>query len=220
MTKLIAIEDLIKEAEKTGIDFGKGDPYNRLRYYTKIGWIPHMTRKKGDRGAIGGHYPTWVLKRLEIIEKLKNEGYTNEEILKKLESKNFLKNLSTYFSSPEAKSRIVIYASFIIILLVFLSEVGLLGKGYEKQKLIIQGFTGVPNQIIDSGKSFIPAGNRMIFVKNNKVASNSKIYISFNDNYSPATRFWVPKKIHFEGFYVELDSPVYQNTEFTWWISN
>ena len=44
--ELINIKDLIQELKNKNIDFGKGDPYNRLRYYTKIGWIDHMIRKK------------------------------------------------------------------------------------------------------------------------------------------------------------------------------
>ena len=48
MESLISTEKLIEESKTKGIDFGKGDPYNRLRYYTKIGWLPHMQRKKND----------------------------------------------------------------------------------------------------------------------------------------------------------------------------
>lgn len=220
MKKLIAIEKLIREAKRGGVDFGKGDPYNRLRYYTKIGWIPHMIRKKNERGKIEGHYPAWVLKRLERIERLKTDGYTNEEISKKLQTRNFVKTFSGYFSTPDAKTKLIIYSSFFVIILIFMSEVGLIGTSKEKQQLVIQGLTGMPTQILDSGTSFVPSGNKIVFVKNTKVTTYSKVYITFNDNYSPATRYWVPKKIHFEGFYVELDSPVYQNTEFTWWVSN
>lgn len=46
----ISVEKLIKILKEKNISFGKGDPYNRLRYYTKIGWLPHMTRKKTKKG--------------------------------------------------------------------------------------------------------------------------------------------------------------------------
>ena len=71
---LVSIENLIEAAKRKGLNFGKGDPYNRLRYYTKIGWLPHMVRKSDNEGSIKGHYPEWALNQLIIIEKLKAEG--------------------------------------------------------------------------------------------------------------------------------------------------
>jgi len=43
--KLISIDEVIERAKKLGVDFGKGDPRNRLRYYVKIGLLPHAKRK-------------------------------------------------------------------------------------------------------------------------------------------------------------------------------
>jgi len=42
---LISINEVIERAKKLGVDFGKGDPRNRLRYYVKIGLLPHAQRK-------------------------------------------------------------------------------------------------------------------------------------------------------------------------------
>ena len=74
MSSLIEVEKLIRMAKKEGVSFGKGDPYNRLRYYTKIGWLPHMERKRVKSGDVVGHYPKWVLSRLVMIDKLKKQG--------------------------------------------------------------------------------------------------------------------------------------------------
>src|SRR3990172_9961752 len=83
MERLIATDDLIKEAEKMGVKFGKGDPYNRIRYYTKMGWLPHMVRKEGK-----GNFPNWALDRLVMIERLKDKNFSNEDITKKIEESN------------------------------------------------------------------------------------------------------------------------------------
>jgi len=88
MEKMLSTEELILKAREVGVDFGKGDPYNRLRYYTKIGWLPHMTRQKDADGNIKGHYPEWVLGQLVTIEKLKSEGSDNDEIAKQIETKS------------------------------------------------------------------------------------------------------------------------------------
>jgi len=53
--ELINTRDLINELKKRNLNLGKGDPYNRLRYYTKIGWIDHMIRKKDSNGVVVGH---------------------------------------------------------------------------------------------------------------------------------------------------------------------
>jgi len=114
MNELISTEKLVQEAKRKGVDFGKGDPYNRLRYYTKMGWLPHMVRKKeDDKDDVKGHYPSWTVKRILQIEKLKDQGYTNEEITKKLASTNFIDSIYSQLSSSDMKVKVMIYASFL-----------------------------------------------------------------------------------------------------------
>ena len=43
--KILPVEEIIEKAKNLGVRFGQGEPYNRLRYYTKLNWIPHMERK-------------------------------------------------------------------------------------------------------------------------------------------------------------------------------
>ena len=42
--------EIIKQARARGFNFGKGDPMNRLRYYIKLGLIPHMERRQAKPG--------------------------------------------------------------------------------------------------------------------------------------------------------------------------
>lgn len=70
--KLISIDEFIKKAKNLGIDFGKGDPKNRLRYYVKIGLLPHALRKSFNGLPPNGAYPEKYLEILfEIDRKLK-----------------------------------------------------------------------------------------------------------------------------------------------------
>jgi DNA-binding transcriptional MerR regulator len=219
-TDIISVEQLIKDAAKKKIDLGKGDPYNRLRYYTKIGWIPHMTRKKGKRGATKGHYPKWVLQRLEYIHQLKNKGLSNEEITKKIEIENSLSRVRNIFGNSETKNKIVTYVSFAMLLIIFIVELGIVPIGASKSELLNANNQTYPKQIIDSGKGYIRANNRNAYIKSTHVTPNSKIYVSFNQNYSPAVRYWVGEMKLFEGFNLVLDAPTAQNAEFSWWITN
>jgi len=220
MENLIAVEDLIKSAKKNGIDLGKGNPYNRLRYYTKIGWLPHMIRKKGDKKGTRGHYPEWALERLELIEKLKEEGYSNEEIAKKINLKNKTRGVSSFLETPEARTRLLSYVSLALIVLILLAETGIVSVGRTKNKQILENIQTFPRQVLDAGGAYIKTDSKNVFVRSSTVGPNSKIHVSFNDDYSPASRFWISERKVFEGFMLELDAPVAQNAEFSWWITD
>ena len=55
--KLISIDEVIVLAKKMGVDFGNGDSRHRLRYYTKIGLLPHAQRKCFNNHSPEGAYP-------------------------------------------------------------------------------------------------------------------------------------------------------------------
>ena len=220
MNELISTEKLVQEAKRKGVDFGKGDPYNRLRYYTKMGWLPHMVRKKeDDKDDVKGHYPSWTVKRILQIEKLKDQGYTNEEITKKLASTNFIDSIYSQLSSSDMKVKIMIYASFLFLLMILSVELGIFNFGRSKgnNSPVISPETKL---IINSGASYVPSQQRKVMVKDDNVNQGSKVYVSFNGNYSPAERYWVAEIIPQQGFVVELDAPVANDSDFTWWISN
>ena len=67
--QLVSTNKLIQLAKTAGIDLGAGNPKERIRYYTKLGLIPHAQRKKlqGKPGAAVGCYPLWVLERLKWL---------------------------------------------------------------------------------------------------------------------------------------------------------
>ena len=220
MSILIEVDKLIKQAKKEGVDFGKGDPYNRLRYYTKIGWLPHMSRKKVKSGDVAGHYPDWALERLVLIEKLKKQGVSNESITNKINTRNKVNNWYSKINTQEFKNRVISYVSVAILLVVLMNELEIVNISKSKtQSLQAVAETNAPALIVDSGNSFIPSDKNVVFIKNSKITSGSKVYITFNQNFSPATRFWVSKIEAQKGFYVELDAPVFDNVEFSWWIS-
>ncbi len=221
MKDYISIDALLKEAEEKGIDFGKGDPYNRLRYYTKIGWIPHMLRKKGQKGSTKGHYPKSTVDRLLLIQELKNKGMENEEITQKLLMKDKAQNFYNIIKSENIRSKLITYMSFIMLGFILLAEIDFIQLGKPKELLLAQTSNSQgPVQLLDSGTAFVPEQQSKVFVKSDQVYPSSKIYITFKDNFAPATRYWVANQTPQEGFLVELDAPLQKNIEFDWWISN
>lgn len=217
MDDFISIDKLIKQAKSKGVNFGTGDPYNRLRYYTKIGWLPHMVRKTDKTGNIKGHYPQSSLQTLVIIEDLKSQGATNEEIAKKLENKTKKEGIVNLIKSPEIKKQLITYATLLLLLLIFINETGIINLG--KTKEIVNQNINSYEQIYASGTSFVPKNQSKIFISFRDLKPNSKVYVTFTQNYSPATRYWVSKIDQQNGFLVELDAPVANNVEFNWWLS-
>lgn len=224
MDELISLENLVEEAKKKKIAFGKGNPYNRLRYYTKIGWLPHMIRKKDEKGSTTGHYPSSAVERLISIENLKSAGLSNEEVSKKLRIKTRFQTLVDILLSKETRIQLSAYLSLGILLLIFANELGLvrLGQSSAKKQDVTMGLSSSngPKQTIDSGTAFIPKNQKKLFIQTPLIKTGYKVYVTFNQNYQPATRFWVSEIKDYEGFSVELDTPVFENSEFNWWITN
>lgn len=224
MDELISIESLIAKARARGVDFGKGDPYNRLRYYTKIGWLPHMVRKKDTQGNTRGHYPIWAVDRLIEVETLKDQGVSNDEIAKKLKIKTRLQSIIEILKTKETRNQAVIYFSFIILVLILGNELGVINLGQSKAALTTKTQRGAisdgPKQLIENGTAFVPKNQHKLFVQTNQIKTGYKVYVTFTQNYLPATRFWVSEIQDYKGFLVELDAPVFDNTEFTWWVTN
>lgn len=219
MSSLIEVEKLIKQAKKEGVSFGRGDPYNRLRYYTKIGWLPHMERKRNRSGDVVGHYPKWVLNRLILIDKLKKQGANNEYISSKINTRDKLHTVYSKVGAPEFRNKLISYTTVLIVFLILLTELDIINLSKSKNKPVVDYNETLTPQLVDSGNSFVPAGKNRVFVKNSDITAGSKVYVTFNQNFSPATRFWVSKLEPQKGFYVDLDAPVFDNVEFSWWIS-
>lgn len=222
----ITLENLIKEAVKNGVDFGKGDPYNRLRYYTKLGLLPHMVRKSIN-GELIAHYPAEALDTLLEIEKLKSLGLKNEDIgkkLKELKTKNPAESSGVTalkiakFITPSKKT--IRLGLFVVFCLMVLAGFGLLPLGKSKNDLIQKTLELDKKFIMDSGTAYFPKNQTKVYIKSRNVKQDSRINVTFSSDYSPASRYWVSQKTNFEGFYVELDAPTASDAEFNWWISN
>lgn len=86
---LINIEEFIARAKRFGVDFGKGDPKNRLRYYVKIGLLPHAQRKSFNGLPPNGAYSEKTLGILVEIDKELKAGKSIQEIKREKEEKVF-----------------------------------------------------------------------------------------------------------------------------------
>lgn len=218
--ELISVEELITKLKENNINLGKGDPYNRLRYYTKIGLIPHMIRKKNSNNTNSGHYPKDVIDKIIQIENLKNQGLSNEAIVSQLnlmdpklkivnEFKNRIKNLGTNF--------------FFIILII-------IGVGFE----VFRSSSPIENSLNtkdingnlslknanNSGVSFISPGQKKVFISSNTIKQSNTVLVTFRDNIFPATTYHVSEIKDGVGFYVETNLEVSKEVKFNWVIIN
>lgn len=226
MEKYIEIDILIKKAKDRGFNFGKGDPYNRLRYYTKMGWIPNMKRMKNQKGNVEGHLPESTIDRLLEIQQLKENGLTNEEISQTLKNLDRKEGFYNFVTHSGTKTKIVIYSLITLFVIILLNQLGFIQFSFSTNKFTnTQDIINIGNspllqtKIIDAGSSFVPTGMNKVFVVSEKVEVNTKINVTFKNDYSPASRYWVSNQIPNEGFEIELDSPVDNFAEFDWWVT-
>jgi hypothetical protein len=216
--ELIEINKLINTLKEKGIDLGKGNPYNRLRYYTKIGWLPHMTRKKNEKGEIAGHYPKEVIEQIIKIEGFKKSGINNEEITKELK-KSKINKTSNALSLIK---RININIIFVLIILIgifleFYKFTSLEEKTIPvTEKLNIEVIA--ENEIKDSGIGYISKNSKIVFTPTSKVNSKSIILLNFFDNIGYNNSFYIKEVKENQGFFIELNYPVNQESKFNWVI--
>ncbi|RLC59945.1 MAG: hypothetical protein DRI01_10795 [Chloroflexi bacterium] len=90
---LISIEEVISQAKKLGIDLGKGNPRERLRYLTKIGLLPHAKRKSFNGQSPNGAYPKYVIELLKEIDEEIKAGKSIQEIKREKERERIKKRL-------------------------------------------------------------------------------------------------------------------------------
>src|SRR3990167_3574316 len=88
-TKPIPTEEVIKLAKEAKVNFGPGKPDERIRYFIKLGILPHAIRKSRDDdlssvGKVSGHLPEWSIKRLIYINKLYQRGLSYPQIAQKI----------------------------------------------------------------------------------------------------------------------------------------
>jgi len=93
---LISIEEVISRAKKLGVDFGRGNPRERLRYLTKIKLLPHARRKSFNGQPPNGAYPEYVIGLLKEIDEKIKAGKSIQEIKKERERKVLIETPNTY----------------------------------------------------------------------------------------------------------------------------
>src|SRR3989344_4601791 len=94
---LIPTTKIIELAKKEGVGFGPGNPEERIRYFIKLGILPHATRKTPSASISNlkfqisnsttvGHLPYWVINRLIQVDRLKRSGKSYPEIAEKFKN--------------------------------------------------------------------------------------------------------------------------------------
>ncbi len=215
---LVSIEELIKILKDNNINFGKGDPYNRLRYYTKIGLIPHMTRKKNSNNTNSGHYPKDVISKIIEIEKMKDIGLSNEEIIDKFKAATSANRID-YIQF--IKDKITVNHLFISLLVL-----GCIFEIYRANLKApnepnIKNETGMEKHlIVETGINFLSPGQKKVFVPAKQVKQDSNINLSFRGNIFPATQSFISDIKEGLGFIVETNMEVNNEVKFTWNIVN
>ena len=215
--KLISIEELVKRAKKQGVDFGKTDPYNRLRYYTKLSLLPHMERRQGKGGKLLAMYPEEALEKLLIIENLKAKGLKNEDIVNELEKKQY--SFSNFFQKNMTQRNVTLLLILVALAVLILNQRGLINLSKERSQSPLNSQAGAQATISDSGTAVLRAGKRLTFVKSTKVSSLSQVQVAFKGAFFPATSYMIGTKVPQEGFILELDDITAEDVSFSWWIT-
>jgi len=104
--KLISIDEVIERAKRLGVDFGKGDPRNRLRYYVKIGLLPHAKRKAFKNKFPEGAYPEEIVWKLFEIDRMIKAGKGILQIKKEMEEKE-RKEKERVFVLPKFEEKVI-----------------------------------------------------------------------------------------------------------------
>jgi hypothetical protein len=82
------------------------------------------------------------------------------------------------------------------------------------------GVSVIDGQDASTGYGLISVGSRSAVIRTSRVGTKPKIYVTFNDDYSPATRYWVTDINEGSSFRVQLDAEPNRDVEFNWWIVN
>jgi DNA-binding transcriptional MerR regulator len=109
---LISIEEFIARAKRFGVDFGNGDPKNRLRYYVKMGLLPHAQRKSFNGSPPNGAYSEKELTTLFEINKQLKAGKTVQEIKREKKEKFFQPSSGKIINSFSERSPISSFLNF------------------------------------------------------------------------------------------------------------
>ena len=231
---------------ETNITFGKtaGNNFNPLKPYIAIaGRVP--TKVSGENGAIAPGDPLTSSPTPGVAMKASRSGPIVGKALESYSSQGIGKimvfvNVGWYVAPMENGS---ISASTLIdtdtlslnsietqVLIVGERQVSMNKDG----RLEIDGSVQINGDLLVAGKvtaeeislgekssgvKTLTSGSKKLEVKTALVGEKSKIFVTFTEDYSPATRYWVTKNEGI-GFTVHLDQPVSADTGFYWLIIN
>lgn len=71
-----------------------------------------------------------------------------------------------------------------------------------------------------AGVATIAQDTDNLTIETTAVTKDSLIYVTFNDDYSPAVRYWIENKVAGTSFTVKLDAAVSKDVKINWWIVN
>src|SRR3989344_1995857 len=95
---LLPLEKIVSLAKRSGVSFGSGNAKERIRYFIKLGILPHAVRKSTVKVASQrnsssdstlstlttnqpvAHLPYWTVERLVKIENFTQKGMTFSQI--------------------------------------------------------------------------------------------------------------------------------------------
>ncbi|MEK7581361.1 MAG: hypothetical protein AAB512_03690, partial [Patescibacteria group bacterium] len=85
---LLPTEEVITLSKKGGAEFGHGNPIERIRYFIKLGILPHAVRKLSTTNNHQpltpiGHLPFWTVQRLIETTSFNQKGFTFPQIAKR-----------------------------------------------------------------------------------------------------------------------------------------
>lgn len=218
-TNLISIDELIKAAKKAGVGFGKIDPYNRLRYYTKMSLLPHMERRKAKNGQIKAYYPAGTVQKLLTIEKLKAQGLTNDQILSELNKRTH--TLKDMLRSKLTRPAVLLIIGALVLGVTYLMPnlVANLTQTYaESTASALSSDSTFAARIQQSGTATLKAGKKSTFVQASKLTEGSDIQVAFRDPLTPASTYSITAKVSGEGFILTADNQPAKDASFFWWV--
>jgi len=132
---LLPLEKIIELGKAFGVDFGKGNAKERIRYLTKLGILPNAQRRAifeqdSSTSTICGHLPDWTIKRLLHINKLYQSGMSYPQIAENIKTTSIEEKLQEFrllhqnshqtpLKPPLKNLAVVASFSLIVILTVF-----------------------------------------------------------------------------------------------------
>ena len=179
-----------------------------------------MIRKKDELGDISGHYPVSVVEKIILIEEYKSFGKNKEEINKILKD-NTKESIQINTILSKIKQININYIFIIIIVLGLFYEILKNNSFNEKKELLVNEEKNniiLEKRITESGINFIQKNQNIIFVPASSVSATSIIMLTFFNNIGYNNNFYIKEIKPNQGFYIQTNYPVQEESKFNWII--